>query len=264
MIGRGKVRASLMRAFPGSNVRITSTTADGSLAIVFVDSDVNPGDYYLFDTKTMRAEFLRATRTWIDPRQMRPRKPIEVTARDGVKLHGYLTQPAGTGPQPLVVLPHGGPHGIRDTWEFDWEAQLLASRGYAVLQINFRGSAGYGMDFETAGYRQWGAGMQDDVTDATRWAIEQKVTEPNRICIFGGSYGAFAALMGAAREPDLYRCAVGYAGIYDLELMLSSADIPESRSRPGLSGQGSGERRVRPAHALAGTPRQGTSRPPCC
>jgi dipeptidyl aminopeptidase/acylaminoacyl peptidase len=118
---------------------------------------------------------------------------------------------------------------VRDYWEFDWEAQLLASRGYAVLQLNFRGSGGFGMDFEAVGYRQWGVSMQDDVTDATKWAIEQKIAQPDRICIFGGSYGGYAALMGAAREPDLYRCVVGYAGVYDLELMLTSADIPDSR-----------------------------------
>jgi dipeptidyl aminopeptidase/acylaminoacyl peptidase len=225
-----KVHAALQRAFPGQEVSITSATDDGHFAIVFVSSDVNPGEYYLFDTKTMRADFLRATRTWIDPRQMRPKQAIQLAARDGLTLHGYVTRPAGEGPHPMVVLPHGGPHGIRDTWDFDWEAQLLASRGYAVLQLNYRGSGGYGMDFESAGYRQWGASMQDDVTDATRWAIEEGIAEANRICIFGGSYGGYAALMGAAREPDLYRCAIGYAGVYDLELMLSSADIPNSRS----------------------------------
>lgn len=225
-----KLRAALLRAFPGQDVTVTNTSDDGHHAIVFVDSDVNTGEYYLFDTKTMRADFLRATRAWIDPRQMLPRKPIEVVARDGLKLHGYLTAPASAGLHPMVVLPHGGPHGVRDYWEFDSEAQLLASRGYAVLQVNFRGSGGYGMDFQSAGYRQWGASMQDDLTDATRWAIEQKITQADRICIFGASYGGFAALMGAAREPDLYRCAIGYAGVYDLELMLSSGDIPESLS----------------------------------
>lgn len=224
-----KVYAALERAFAGQSVSITGTSDDGKVALVFVRSDVNPGEYYLFDTQTMHAEFLRAARAWIDPRQMRPRKPIEVTARDGLKLHGYLTEAAGEGAHPLVVLPHGGPHGIRDRWEFDWEAQLLASRGYSVLQINFRGSGGYGMDFEQAGYRQWGAKMQDDVTDATRWAIEQGITQPDKICIYGASYGGFAALMGVAREPDLYRCAIGYAGIYDLELMYSSGDVPDYR-----------------------------------
>jgi dipeptidyl aminopeptidase/acylaminoacyl peptidase len=128
-----------------------------------------------------------------------------------------------------VVMPHGGPHGVRDWWEFDWEVQLLANRGYAVLQVNFRGSGGYGRDFEAAGYGEWGAKMQDDVTDATRWAIEQKIAPADRTCIYGISYGGFAALMGAAREPELYRCAIGYAGVYDLELMWESGDVPDSR-----------------------------------
>jgi dipeptidyl aminopeptidase/acylaminoacyl peptidase len=225
-----KLHAALQRAFKDQSVTITSASDDGQFAIVYVSSDVNPGDYYLFDTKTMRADYLRAARVWVDPRTMRPRRPFEFAARDGLKLQGYVTAPEGAGPHPLVVLPHGGPHGIRDYWEFDWEAQLLASRGYAVLQLNFRGSGGFGMDFQAVGYRQWGVSMQDDVTDATKWAIEQKIAQPDRICIFGGSYGGYAALMGAAREPDLYRCAVGYAGVYDLELMLTSADIPDSRS----------------------------------
>ena len=225
-----KLHMALERAFPNQSVEITSMSDDGRLAIAFVSSDTNPGDYYLFDTQAKKADYIRATRSWIDPKQMRPKQAVEIAARDGLKLHGYLTRPAGEGPHPLIVLPHGGPHGIRDTWTFDEEVQLFANRGYAVLQVNFRGSGGYGIDFENAGYRQWGASMQDDVTDATRWAIQQGVAPADRICIYGGSYGGFAALMGVAREPDLYRCAIGLSGIYDLELMLSSADIPDSKS----------------------------------
>jgi dipeptidyl aminopeptidase/acylaminoacyl peptidase len=221
-----KLHMALERAFPNQSVEITSMSEDGRRAIVFVSSDTNPGDHYLFDTQARKADYLRATRKWIDPRLMRAKQAIEITARDGVKLRGYLTRPAGTGPHPLVVLPHG----MRDTWEFDDEAQLLANRGYAVLQVNFRGSGGYGIDFHTAGYRQWGASMQDDVTDATRWAIQQGVAPADRICIYAASYGGFAALMGAAREPDLYRCAIGLSGVYDLELMLSSAEVPDSKS----------------------------------
>src|SRR5690606_382958 len=109
--------------------------------------------------------------------------------------HGYFTRPReGSGPFPLVVLPHGGPHGIRDRWQFDWQVQLLASRGYAVLQVNFRGSGGYGREFQQAGYGEWGAAMQDDLTDATRWAISEGLAEEGSICIFGASYGAYAAL----------------------------------------------------------------------
>jgi dipeptidyl aminopeptidase/acylaminoacyl peptidase len=220
---------ALQRAFPGQRVSVTSASEDGRAAIVFVESDVNPGDYYVFDPVSKHADFLRAGRMWIEPKQMRPKESITLQARDGLPLHGYVTRPAGDGMHPMVVMPHGGPHGVRDWWEFDPEVQLLANRGYAVLQVNFRGSAGYGMDFETAGFGEWGAKMQDDVTDATRWAVEQKIAPADRICIFGASYGGFAALMGATREPDLYRCAIGYAGVYDLELMWESGDIPESR-----------------------------------
>lgn len=224
-----RLYTALHKAFPGQNVHVTSTTNDGNLAIVLVDSDVNPGDYYVFDTRRMGADYLRPSMSWINPRMMRPRASFAMKARDGLELHGYVTRPAGDGPHPLIVLPHGGPHGIRDIWQFDWESQLLASRGYAVLQINYRGSGGYGVDFERAGYRQWGKSMQDDLTDATHWAIEQKIAQPDRVCIYGASYGGYAALMGVIREPKLYRCAIGYAGVYDLELMLSSSDIPTSR-----------------------------------
>ena len=219
---------ALQRAFPKQRVNVTSNTDDGRLAIVFVDSDVSPGDYYLFDTVSRRAEFLRSGRIWIEPKQMRPKEPITVKARDGLQLHGYVTRPAGDGPHAMVVMPHGGPYGVRDSWEFEPEVQLLANRGYAVLQINFRGSGGYSMDFQRAGYREWGGKMQDDLTDATRWAIEQKIAPADRICIYGVSYGGYAALMGAVREPDLYRCAIGYAGVYDLELLFESGDIPDS------------------------------------
>lgn len=239
-----RLHAALERAFAGQSVRVTSTSEDGRLAIVFVDSDKNPGDYYLFDTKTMKADFLRAGRSWVNPTLMRPKQPFEVTARDGLKLHGYVTAPAGDGPHPLVVLPHGGPHGVRDDWSFDWEVQLLANRGYAVLQVNFRGSHGYGMDFEAAGYRQWGASMQDDVTDTTRWAIDQGIAKAGSICIYGASYGGYTALMGAAREPKLYRCAIGSLGVYDLELMFESGDIPDSRAGVAYLSKVLGENRA--------------------
>jgi dipeptidyl aminopeptidase/acylaminoacyl peptidase len=221
---------ALERAFPQQRVTLASSSDDGRWVIVFVDSDVNPGEYYLFDTTTKHAEFLRAARTWIDPKQMRPKEPFTLKARDGLELQGYVTRPTGDGPHPMVVLPHGGPHGYHDTWEFEPEVQLLASRGYAVLQVNFRGSSGYGMDFVRAGYREWGGKMQDDIADATRWAIEQKIAAADRICIYGASYGGYSALMSAAREPDLYRCAIGYAGVYDLELMYQSGDTPDSRN----------------------------------
>jgi dipeptidyl aminopeptidase/acylaminoacyl peptidase len=224
-----RVRQALHRAFDGNEVSFISHSADGRRTIVFVQSDVAPGEYFLFDTQTKKADMIMAAREWIDLNKMRPKESVSIKARDSLSLHGYMTRPPGSGPHPLVVLPHGGPHGVRDLWNFDTEAQLLASRGYAVLQVNFRGSGGYGVEFEEAGYRQWGAKMQDDLTDATRWAIEQKIAAPERICIYGTSYGGYAALMGVVREPSLYRCAIGFAGLYDLELMFNSADTPRSK-----------------------------------
>jgi dipeptidyl aminopeptidase/acylaminoacyl peptidase len=225
-----KIYQALLRAFPKQQVEVTSNSSDGRFAVVFVSSDVNPGDFYLFDTRKMNAAYLKGVRPWVDPARMRPKTPFTMKARDGVELHGYITTPAGEAPFPLVVMPHGGPYGAHDTWSYDGEVQLLASRGYAVLQVDFRGSGGYGIDFEEAGYRQWGAKIQDDITDATIWAIEQKIAAPDRIAIFGASFGGYAALMGAVREPKLYRCAIGYAGVYDLELVLTSGDIPRSKS----------------------------------
>jgi dipeptidyl aminopeptidase/acylaminoacyl peptidase len=129
----------------------------------------------------------------------------------------------------MVVFVHGGPYGIRDSWKFDPYVQAMATRGYAVLQVNYRGSGGYGYGFMKAGWMEWGGKMQDDVTDATRWAVAQGIADKDRICIYGGSYGGYAALEGAVKEPDLYRCAVGYVGVYDLKLMYADGDIPQSR-----------------------------------
>ncbi|HET7560898.1 MAG TPA: alpha/beta fold hydrolase, partial [Rhodanobacteraceae bacterium] len=125
---------------------------------------------------------------------------------------------------PMVVFVHGGPYGIRDWWTYHAYVQAMATRGYAVLQVNYRGSGGYGYDFEKAGWKQWGGTMQDDVTDATLWAIQQGIADKNRICIYGGSYGGYAALEGAVKEPDLYKCAIGYVGIYNLPKMVFRGD----------------------------------------
>jgi dipeptidyl aminopeptidase/acylaminoacyl peptidase len=223
--------ASLLRQFPGEDVDITSSTSDGAKVVFLVSSDRNPGEFYRYDRATKKASLLFAREPWIDAKAMAAMEPIAFPARDGLPLHGYLTKPLGAENEkslPLVVFVHGGPYGVRDDWAFDPTVQMLASRGYAVLQVNFRGSGGYGAAFQRAGYREWGGKMQDDVTDATRWAIAQGIADPKRIGIFGGSYGGYAALDGATREPDLYRCAIGYAGVYDLRLMYTRGDIPQS------------------------------------
>lgn len=227
-----QISEALAANFPDQLVRLTSFTRDGNLAVVRVSSDRNPGDFYLFDLSQKQARYLFSARRWLSPKQMRPMQPIVVTARDGVTLHGFLTEPEGKGPFPMVVLPHGGPHGLSDSWNFDEEVQLLAHHGYAVLQVNYRGSGGYGDAFQLLGFRQWGLSMQDDLTDATQWAIREGHADGARVCIYGASYGGYAALEGAVREPSLYRCAVGYAGVYDLRIQLRKSDI--QRTTDGL------------------------------
>jgi dipeptidyl aminopeptidase/acylaminoacyl peptidase len=217
-----KIYRQLEKAFPNDAPIVTSATRDGKLLLVQVFSDRNPGDFYLFDTAAKKVDPLTSRRIWIDPATLPPTKRVQFAARDGLVLHGYLTLPMGAAsgtPLPMVLLPHGGPFGIYDAWWFDEEVQILAAAGYAVLRVNYRGSGNYGRAFKTAGAKQWGRAMQDDLTDATRWAIDQKLAEAGRICIYGASYGAYAALMGAAREPELYRCAAGYVGVYDLDMM---------------------------------------------
>ena len=228
-----KLLVSLLQQFSGEDVRITSHTQDGKKVVFFAGSDTDPGQFYLYDFDARKATFLFAREPWIKPETMAKSEPITLKARDGLALHGYLTKPSGKEDAknlPLVVFVHGGPYGIRDDWAFNPYVQMLSSRGYAVLQVNYRGSGDYGSAFLKAGYHEWGGKMQDDVTDATDWAIAQGVADPKRICIFGGSYGGYAALEGAVKEPDLYRCAIGYVGVYDLRLMTTRGDIPQSTS----------------------------------
>ena len=225
-----KVYAGLSKAFPGKAVTFLDNTDDGRFVALRVYSDKDPGQAYLFDRQTGKAQFLAANMDWIKPEEMGEMKPVAVTARDGMVIHGYVTLPPGSDGRnlPLIVHPHGGPHGPRDYWGFNPEVQFFANRGYAVLQMNFRGSGGYGNAFERAGYRKWGTAMQDDLTDSVKYVVEQGIADPNRVCIYGASYGGYAALMSPVREPDLYRCTVGYVGVYSLPMMFNKGDIPES------------------------------------
>src|SRR5262249_42008473 len=147
---------------------------------------------------------------------------FHIPASDGVAIHGFFTVPLGadkkTAP-PLVVLVHGGPHGVRDLWGYNPEVQLLASKGFAVLQVNYRGSGGYGRSYMEAGYKHWGDRVVMDIVDATRWLVGKGMADEKRVCIYGGSFGGYAALQATILAPDLFRCAVGYAGVYDLALM---------------------------------------------
>lgn len=216
---RQALQAAVDRVLTNTVNSFTSFTRDDALALVFAWNDRTPGTYYLFDTRRRRLEEVAAEAQWINPDEMCAMKPIQYKARDGLTIHGYLTLPKGTAGKnlPLVVNPHGGPW-TRDTWEFNEDVQFLANRGYAVLQMNFRGSVGYGHSFFLAGFKEWGQAMQDDVTDGVRWAIAEGIADTKRICIYGASYGGYATLAGLVFTPELYRCGIAYAAVTDLAL----------------------------------------------
>ncbi len=222
--------ASLAGSFEGQKVDFSSYTDDGKKILVSVYSDSNPGELYLFDRTTNKARFLMSRMAHLDPKKMASVKPFAFTARDGRKIHAFLTLPNGsTGKNlPLIVNPHGGPIGPRDDWGFNPEAQLFASRGYATLQINYRGSGGYGKEFQDAGHREWGQGIQNDILDATHWVINNGYADKERICIYGGSFGGYSSLMAPIREPGLFKCTFGYVGVYDVDMMFKRGDIPDS------------------------------------
>lgn len=217
---RADLQQTIDNTFKGATCRIVSSSDDEQVRLVHVGSDREPGAYYILDLKAPSLTLFKRIRPDIDPARMRPMQTITVKARDGLELQGYLTQPGGSDgkPVPLVLIPHGGPFGVRDTWGFDNEVQFLASRGYAVLQVNYRGSGGYGRDFIDRGARQWGRAMQNDLSDAVKWAVDQGIADPKRVAIYGGSYGGFAALAGVTLTPDLYCCAVNYVGVANLEV----------------------------------------------
>ncbi|MEJ0098917.1 MAG: S9 family peptidase [Pseudomonadota bacterium] len=222
--------SAVRRGLGNVSVYIVNFSRARDKMLVLAESDVAPASYYVIDLKAKSIGARIPTRPWIDPAQMASRQSISFQARDGLTIHGYLTVPRGRAEgtkSPLIVLPHGGPYDIQDTWEYDSEVQLLANHGYAVLQINFRGSGGYGREFRNKGYGEWGRAMQDDVADGTRWAAGRVDIDVSRTCIYGASYGAYAALVGVERHPELYRCAAGYAGVYDLQVMWNKGDIPD-------------------------------------
>lgn len=228
----------LSSKFPGNFVSFINYTDDGNKLLFSVSSDREPGSYFIFDKTTGRAYPLFANRQMLDPDQMAERRAISYITRDGVKINGYLTIPRALDPakkMPLIVLPHGGPHGPSDTWFFDSDAQFLASRGYGVLQVNFRGSGGKGRDFESSGFKKWGAEIQDDIIDGVRWAINEVNVDPNRMCTFGASFGGYSALMLNVREPEMFKCAVGYVGVYDLNLMFTSEEAKNARFKATMT-----------------------------
>jgi dipeptidyl aminopeptidase/acylaminoacyl peptidase len=217
-----KHQTDLDEVFRGESPRLMSWSADRSRVIVATQRSDHAPAFYLYDAKAAKVSQIASTNTALDRSKLAQRVPYSFKARDGVEIPGFLTRPLDVeGPTPLVMLPHGGPASL-DVGGYDWLAHFLASRGYTVLQPNFRGSGGLGKQWEDAGHGQWGVGvMQHDLTDGVAALVTASMADPARVCIVGASYGGYAALAGAAFTPELYRCAVAIAGVADLRVMLS-------------------------------------------
>lgn len=214
-----EIHDKLKAQFGDKEFGIVSSDDNNDKLLVIVGSDKLYGTYYEYDTKTRQTKLLYNLMPQLKEEDMAEMRPIEFKSRDGLTIHGYITLPKAAleGKKvPLIVNPHGGPQGIRDSWGFNPEAQLFASRGYATLQVNFRISGGYGKSFQKAGYKQIGRKAMDDVEDGVKYAIEQGWVDKDKVAIYGGSHGGYATLMGLIKTPDLYACGVDYVGVSNI------------------------------------------------
>jgi dipeptidyl aminopeptidase/acylaminoacyl peptidase len=217
------LQASIDRALPGTDNEILGDPTSEKRMLILSGGATEPGTYYLYDRVKSTMHPVVQPYDKIDPAQLAEVQAIHYRARDGLDIPAYLTFPRGRDPRklPLIMLPHGGPFA-RDEWTYHPFVQFLANRGYAVLQPQFRGSTGYGKDFVARGYGEWGRKMQDDLDDGVDWLVASGKVDPKRVCIIGGSYGGYAALWGAIRNPERYRCAASFAGVTDIGAQLSS------------------------------------------
>jgi dipeptidyl aminopeptidase/acylaminoacyl peptidase len=220
---RRGLQEKLEKKLPGTEVALSSMNREEDKFIVRTHGDRSRGAFYFYDAKTDELRKLADVSPWLEEKMLAPMEPVRIPARDGLVLPAYLTLPPGIEPKnlPAVLLVHGGPWA-RDTWGFDPEAQFLANRGYAVLQVNFRGSTGYGREFWEKSFKQWGKAMQDDLTDSVRWLVDRGIADPDRIAIYGGSYGGYAALAGMAFTPDVYAAGISFVGPSNLFTLLAS------------------------------------------
>ncbi len=221
-----RAQAAIDASLPDTLNTVLRQSATGARFLVSASSDLRPPEYFLFDLEARRRVRLGSYNSRLAARTLAPMRPIEVQAPGGLVLPGYLTLPVGVEPSnlPAIVLPHGGPYA-RDSWGYDPLVQLLASRGYAVIQVNFRGSSGYGRAWQDAGFQGWGTVMNDDITSAAHWLVAQGIADPKRLCIVGWSYGGYAALMGAIKQPGLYRCVASIAGVTSLGQLQRDREI---------------------------------------
>ena len=220
---RREMQDFLKQQLPDQEIALVSYNLDENKYLVRANSDRSRGAYYFYDLEKEELTHLADISPWLEPKELAPMRPIVFQSRDGLLIYGYLTLPVGVEPQdlPTVILPHGGPWA-RDTWGFRPDVQFLANRGYAVLQINFRGSTGFGRKFWEMSFKEWGQTMQNDVTDGVEWLIDQGISDPDRIGIFGASYGGYVVLAGLAFTPDLYACGVDYVGVSSLFTILET------------------------------------------
>lgn len=228
----GKWYPSFIKSFKGAKVSIVSSTQDMTEMVILVETDKDPGSYYVFNSATGKLTLLMKSKPWLESDKLGTTEAFSFTARDGKTIYGFITLPKGKDKNlPMIVMPHGGPHGPRDHWTYGTndDVQLLASHGYAVLRVNFRGSGGYGKKYQSSGYRKWGSTIMDDITDGVKWAVSQGIADESRLCIYGASFGGYSALMAPVREPELYKCAIGYVGVYDMDLLFKTGDVPESQ-----------------------------------
>jgi dipeptidyl aminopeptidase/acylaminoacyl peptidase len=217
-----KQHTALRKALGDVEVWVPSRAKDGARMLVYAGNESDPGVLYMYEPAAKILKEMAQYRPALDFQKLARPKPMQYSARDGAVIRGYLTLPRGREAKglPLIIMPHGGPYGIRDKLAYNDEVQLLANRGYAVLQPNFRGSGGYGEAFFELGTGQIGRKMQDDLDDAMDWAVKQGIADPARVCVVGGSYGGYAAMWAVLRNPERYRCAASWAGVTDLEKQL--------------------------------------------
>lgn len=222
---------ALDKSHPDTVNLLIDQSIDGKRLLWFSFSDQNPGSYQVLDTEQRLLIPIASRMPWLKPEQMAPMLAIKYPARDGLLIHGYLTVPVGHEPKnlPLIVMPHGGPW-VRDVWGFDPLVQLLANRGYAVLQMNYRGSTGYGEELYQQAKREIGGKIQDDIEDATRWAIQAGVADRTRVAIMGSSYGGYSALFALGHDPELYRCGISLAGVTDWPGLYEASDVAENKA----------------------------------
>jgi len=220
---RKMLQKELQEKLPDYEVVVSNMSKDENKALVRTYSDKTRGSYYFYNLETKDFRKLDDISPWLNEAYMADMQPIKYQSRDGLTINGYMTLPKGVPEKnlPVVVNPHGGPWA-RDYWGFNSEVQFLANRGYAVLQMNFRGSTGYGREFWEIGFKEWGKTMQDDITDGVQWLVKQGIADPARVGIYGGSYGGYATLAGLAFTPDLYACGVDYVGPSNIFTLLAS------------------------------------------